>query len=126
MANNININRIGSGINVSGHVRVGGIYTFDAGGISTVVVDARGGDDIITAINVVAGLPITIYGGAGNDTITGGSGNDNLQGGDGNDTIRGGAGHDTIDGGTACRSDRMSATNSATIWTRIATAIRER
>jgi Ca2+-binding RTX toxin-like protein len=60
------------------------------------VVNASGGDDVITAGNGLASLiKLTIDGGAGNDTITGGDGNDTLIGGDGNDVITGGRGNDT-------------------------------
>src|SRR5262249_41737694 len=54
------------------------------------VIGATLGDNITaTALNTVTlhdALPISINGGAGNDTITGGSGNDMLIGGSGNDT----------------------------------------
>lgn len=40
--------------------------------------------------------PITIYGGAGNDTLQGGAGNDVLDGGPGTDMLIGGAGDDTL------------------------------
>lgn len=44
--------------------------------------------------------PITLTGGAGNDSLVGGTGNDSINGGSGGkDTIRGGAGNDTLDGG---------------------------
>lgn len=61
--------------------------------------------------------PVTLNGGAGNDTLlghqfgdvlngntgndslNGGSGDDSLGGGDGNDTLLGGVGHDSLDGG---------------------------
>src|SRR5260370_11386792 len=71
-------------------------FTLDIGTTENLVVNANGGDDVITAGN---GLPnlikLTIDGGAGNDTITGGDGNDTLLGGDGNDVITGGRGSDT-------------------------------
>ena len=60
------------------------------------MVNANGGDDVITAGNGLANLiQLTIDGGAGNDTITGGDGADLLRGGDGNDVITGGRGNDT-------------------------------
>jgi len=70
-------------------------FTIDAGTIENIVVNANGGDDVITAGNGLAALHLTIDGGAGNDTITGGDGDDLLLGGDGNDTIIGGRGSDT-------------------------------
>jgi len=69
---------------------------------------------IASAVNV----PVTLLGGAGNDTLYGGPKNDRLEGGSGNDSLsgqsgddvilgqndddvlKGGAGDDTLDGGT--------------------------
>ncbi len=71
-------------------------FFLDIGTTEELVVNANGGDDIITAGNGLANLVhLTIDGGAGNDTITGGDGADRLLGGDGNDTIAGGRGNDT-------------------------------
>jgi Ca2+-binding RTX toxin-like protein len=71
-------------------------FTLDIGTTENLVLNANGGDDIITAGNGLAGLiQLTIDGGAGNDTITGGDGNDTLIGGDGDDFINGGKGNDT-------------------------------
>jgi Ca2+-binding RTX toxin-like protein len=71
-------------------------FTLDIGTTENLVVNANGGDDIITAGNGLANLiKLTIDGGAGNDTITGGDGNDTLIGGDGDDVITGGRGNDT-------------------------------
>jgi Ca2+-binding RTX toxin-like protein len=76
-------------------------FTLDIGTTENLVLNANGGDDIITAGNGLAGLiKLTIDGGAGNDTITGGDGNDTLLGGDGNDVITGGRGNDLLFGGT--------------------------
>jgi Ca2+-binding RTX toxin-like protein len=59
------------------------------------IIDALGGNDVITAAGLAAGsVQLTIDGGAGNDTITGSDGNDTLIGGDGNDTVIGGRGND--------------------------------
>ncbi len=70
-------------------------FTLDIGTTENLVLNANGGDDIITAGNGLAGLiQLTLDGGAGNDTITGGDGNDTLIGGDGNDVIAGGRGND--------------------------------
>src|SRR5262245_17808344 len=72
-----------------------GPFNLDIGTTEHLVLNANGGDDIITAGNGLAGLiQLTIDGGAGNDTITGGDGNDRLFGGDGNDLITGGRGDD--------------------------------
>ena len=71
-------------------------FFLDIGTTENLVVNANGGDDVITAGNGLANLiKLTIDGGAGNDTITGGDGNDTLLGGDGNDVIAGGRGNDT-------------------------------
>ena len=59
------------------------------------VVNALGGNDIVNAASLPAGVVrLTVDGGAGNDTITGSDGNDVLIGGDGNDVIIGGRGND--------------------------------
>src|SRR5205085_10293797 len=74
-----------------------GPFNIDAGTIENMVMNANGGDDVITAGNGLATLThLTIDGGAGNDTITGGDGDDLLLGGDGNDLINGGRGSDTV------------------------------
>ena len=71
-------------------------FSLDIGTTENLVVNANGGDDVITAGNGLASLiKLTIDGGAGNDTITGGDGNDMLIGGDGNDIVTGGRGNDT-------------------------------
>src|SRR5262249_34850536 len=50
-------------------------FTLDIGTTETLVLNANGGDDVITASNGLANLiKLTIDGGAGNDTITGGDG----------------------------------------------------
>ncbi len=71
-------------------------FSLDIGTTENLVLNANGGDDIITATNGLATLiKLTIDGGAGNDTITGGDGDDMLIGGDGDDVIIGGRGSDT-------------------------------
>src|SRR5713101_6575123 len=71
-------------------------FFLDIGTTERLVLNANGGDDIITAGNGLSPLiQLTLDGGAGNDTITGGDGNDTLIGGDGNDVINGGRGNDT-------------------------------
>jgi Ca2+-binding RTX toxin-like protein len=76
-------------------------FSLDIGTTENLVVNAGGGDDVITAANGLASLiNLTIDGGAGNDTITGGDGNDTLIGGDGNDIVTGGRGSDTAFLGT--------------------------
>src|SRR5262245_35331521 len=71
-------------------------FTIDIGTTENLVLNANGGDDVITAGNGLANLiKLTIDGGAGNDIITGGDGDDTLLGGDGNDVIAGSRGNDT-------------------------------
>jgi len=70
-------------------------FFIDIGTTENLVVNANGGDDVITAGNGLATLiQLTVDGGAGNDRITGGDGNDTLIGGDGDDLIAGGRGND--------------------------------
>ncbi|MDR6821138.1 T1SS-143 domain-containing protein, partial [Neorhizobium sp. 2083] len=72
-------------------------------GISTseLVIEGKGGNDVINASNL-SGVALTLDGGAGNDTITGSAGADTIRGGEGNDTIlyKVGTGADIIDGGS--------------------------
>jgi hypothetical protein len=88
-------------IRVSGtKVRVevnGQLVTFAIASVSSIVVDAGGGNDRVT---LGAGITVAfVSGGAGNDTLTGGAGNDTLSGDDGNDSIIGGDGNDALHGG---------------------------
>src|SRR5262245_64473519 len=57
-------------------------------------LSGRGGDDVITA-DSSSTVPVTIDGGAGDDTIIGGGGADILYAGAGNDIVTGGRGNDT-------------------------------
>src|SRR5262249_47868579 len=71
-------------------------FTIDIGTTENLVLNANGGDDVITAGNGLANLiKLTIDGGAGNDTITGGDRNATLIGGDGKGGSTGGRGNDT-------------------------------
>lgn len=74
-----------------------------------IIVYGNAGGDTITISNSLAGFPMEIYGGDGNDYIAGTSGadlifgdtgNDRLLGGGGNDEIHGGSGRDSISGGS--------------------------
>ncbi len=77
-----------------------GPFSLDIGTTENLVLNAGGGDDVITAGNGLAGLiQLTLNGGDGNDTITGGDGNDIINGDAGNDTIIGGRGNDQLSGG---------------------------
>jgi Ca2+-binding RTX toxin-like protein len=84
------------------------------GAAMAVVVNALGGDDLITVgtIDTVVPLVLTADGGDGNDVVTaknalvggnrlalvGSNGNDTLVGSKGSDTLRGGAGNDNLRG----------------------------
>jgi Ca2+-binding RTX toxin-like protein len=83
-------------------------FTLDIGSTENLVLNANGGDDVITAGNGLANLiKLTIDGGAGNDRITGGDGNDTLLGGDGDDVIIGGRGNDVA---------QLGSGNDSFIW----------
>lgn len=70
-------------------------FFVDIGTSENLVLNANGGDDVVSAGNGLATLiSLSIDGGTGNDTITGGDGNDRLVGGDGDDTVNGGRGSD--------------------------------
>jgi Ca2+-binding RTX toxin-like protein len=84
----------------SGSIAVSGLaaivnITGAEGTNDQLLIETLGGNDVITAAGLAAGvIGLTIDGGAGNDTITGSAGNDTLIGGDGNDTVVGGRGND--------------------------------
>ncbi len=59
---------------------------------SSIAVDLGAGNDSFNAPGV--SVPVSVAGGAGNDTLTGGAGADVLAGGDGNDVLNGQAGVD--------------------------------
>jgi hypothetical protein len=82
-------------------------FTFDRSTFSKIEVDAKGGNDRIDLVNGGGALdkPITVDGGAGNDTLRGAAGAEKLLGGSGDDDIDGNLGADTIDGGSG--NDRI-------------------
>ncbi len=71
--------------------------------VKSISIDSGGGNDSIALAKSDGSraipIPVSVLGGAGNDTITGGGNNDSLFGGDGNDSIHGGNGNDSIEGG---------------------------
>lgn len=77
--------------------------TFALSDFSGVTVTLGGGDDtfvagellVVTPVNA----PLTVDGGAGDDSLTGGFGADTLSGGPGDDLLSGGAGDDLLSGG---------------------------
>ena len=74
------------------------IGQFSLNTVTSIVVDASGGNDIVTLINI--GIDSEIYGGSGHDTLIGGSGDDRIFGEAGNDRLFGRDGNDRLDGGT--------------------------
>lgn len=70
---------------------------YNATGVRTVALSLGNGNDAFVAGS--AALPLSVSGGAGNDTIIGGSRNDTLRGNAGNDSLIGNAGNDSLDGG---------------------------
>jgi hypothetical protein len=63
------------------------------------VINGLGGDDVIEATGLAAGLLLTANGGNGDDILIGGAGNDTLTGGAGDDVLNGGPGQDILDPG---------------------------
>jgi Ca2+-binding RTX toxin-like protein len=61
-------------------------------------VNAGAGDDSVTVARAIS-IPVTMRGGAGDDTLLGGSGPDKLLGGEGSDRLVGGRGDDALYGG---------------------------
>jgi Ca2+-binding RTX toxin-like protein len=71
-------------------------------------VNALGGDDVVDATGLPAGvIALTVNGGIGNDRLTGSGGNDELNGDDNSDTIIGGDGNDVVN---------LGAGNDFFIW----------
>jgi Ca2+-binding RTX toxin-like protein len=74
-------------------------FAFDRSTFTSINVQAGGGNDEVRvddSFGSFASDPVTIDGGAGDDTLVGGDGDDTLIGGSGNDTIVGGRGADTV------------------------------
>jgi Ca2+-binding RTX toxin-like protein len=90
---------------VTGGVKVTGlsasVTVTGADPTDTLTVNGLGGDDVLDASAVPAGvLTIALDGGANNDVVIGSAGDDTLRGGDGDDVLIGGPGADVLDGGT--------------------------
>lgn len=69
------------------------------GQLTSLSIDFEGGNDLLRLISANSQLPMSIIGGAGDDTIVTAAGLDTIDGGEGNDLLSGGAGDDLIIGG---------------------------
>ena len=95
---------------------------------TTVSVFLRGGDDAFSMFAngvTLADLPVSVDGGAGDDTIQtgpaadtliGGAGDDTLNGGSGNDLIQGGAGYDLVTGQSGNDTELLGAGDDTSVW----------
>lgn len=89
----------GAGINVSGLQATVNI-TGSEPTLDVLVINALGGDDVVTAAGLQAGvIGLMIDGGDGADVLIGSLGNDVILGGLGDDVLEGGPGVDVLDGG---------------------------
>jgi len=81
------------------HVSVNGnVETYDNSEVEKIIVNAKGGDDIVwMSPNILQ--QTGIRGGEGNDRLYGGGGSDIIHGGEGADRIFGGFGNDLLVGG---------------------------
>jgi Ca2+-binding RTX toxin-like protein len=82
-------------------------FAFDRSTFTSINVQAGGGNDEVRvddSFGSFATDPVTVDGGAGDDTLIGGDGDDTLIGGGGNDTIVGGRGADTVSMGSGADS----------------------
>ena len=91
-ADTIRVRQSGSTLTVT---RNGSTTSRSTSGLSGVVVNGRGGSDAIQADDTVR-LPLTLHGGAGNDTLRGGAAADRLYGGTGADALDAGPGNDLL------------------------------
>ena len=81
-------------------VNVNGVNlpAYAASSVDGIVFNGNAGDDRVL-VNAMFSKPLTVNGGAGNDSVTGGRGNDTFNGGDGNDTMYASVGRDDFNGG---------------------------
>lgn len=70
----------------------------EAAAIDGIWFNGEAGDDVVIVGRKVP-VPVTLRGGAGDDTLVGGAGNDKLMGGPGDDTLVGRSGDDSLYGG---------------------------
>ena len=75
------------------------VRAIGASHVTGIKVNLGGGNDLLVTSHTV-NKPMTVHGGAGNDTLQGGSGHDQIFGDSGNDLLKGQDGaRDTLDGG---------------------------
>ena len=92
------VNTSGGAVNIVGLAAK--VSIFGSEDADAVVISTFGGDDVINASGLPAGLiRFVADGGDDDDVITGSAGNDALFGGEGDDVLIGGPGIDVIDGG---------------------------
>jgi Ca2+-binding RTX toxin-like protein len=95
----INVHSSGDDLAVNGLAAQTRLANLDAG--DAVTVDGSGGNDIIIATSVNAGVArVSLLGGTGNDTLFAGRGGMTLSGGAGNDLLVGNSGNDVLIAGT--------------------------
>jgi Ca2+-binding RTX toxin-like protein len=88
------------GVKVTGLTATVDIAGADAA-LDRLTVNARGGNDIVQALELDAGVMLfTADGSCGNDVLVGSAGDDTLLGGAGNDILLGAAGADLLVGGS--------------------------
>src|SRR6185437_2573894 len=94
----------------------GATQSFTASSVSAITVNAGSGNDDVEVLelNGPINVPMTLLGGAGNDTLVGGSGNDYIDGGAGNDTIAGEAGTNILIGSSG--TNRLVSEGTDTLY----------
>ena len=108
----INITENNGVVTVSGLATDVTIAGFDAN--DRIVINGLGGDDVINASGLAAGILLTENGGDGDDILIGSPGNDTLSGGAGDDMLIGSGGQDILDGGTGNNIVFNAAVNGST------------
>jgi Ca2+-binding RTX toxin-like protein len=86
-------------------------FSFDRSTITRIVVDAKGGNDVVRIDESNGVFTDTI-----STTIDGGGGNDTIAGGKGAETLLGGRGNDSIDGNGGNDRSALGAGNDTFIW----------
>jgi Ca2+-binding RTX toxin-like protein len=79
-----------------------GVFPFNAGTITSAIVNGGSGDDTISLNTLL--VPATVNAGNGNNSVVGGTGNETLIGGANRDTLIGGPGNNLIEGGNGTNS----------------------